>query len=132
MYNKAIAYSKNINMFQSQLQRRIKMCGWNKDAGDIILIKDNENDLRTLITEYGCLTTRTLKADADTWIDKETREAQNNHTMVECMMVSITEACFYTIFNEDAKYKQKGVKVASLLFKLLMAKAIVDTRATTY
>ena len=52
--------------------------------------------------------------------------------MVECMMTSITESCFYKISNEDGKYKQKGVKVASLLFKLLMAKAIVDTRATTY
>ena len=82
MYNKAIAYSKNINMFQSQLQRRIEMCGWNKDAEDIILIKDNENDLRNLITEYGCLITRTLEADADTWIEKETRKAQNNHMMV--------------------------------------------------
>ena len=108
------------------------MCGWNKDTGDIILIKDNEIDLRNIITEYGCLTTRTLEADTDTWIDKETRKAQNNHMMVECMMASITEACFYNISNEDAKYKQKGVKVASLLFKLLMAKAIADTRATTY
>ena len=74
MYNKAIqplkvpfdGDSKNINMFQSQLQRRIEMCGWDKDSGDIILIKDNKNDLRNLITEYGCLTARTLEADADT------------------------------------------------------------------
>ena len=39
---------------------------------------------------------------------------------------------FYKISNEDGKYKPKRVKVSSLLFKLLMAKAIVDTRATTY
>ena len=61
-----------------------------KNRGDIILIKDNENDPRNFITEYGCLTTRTLEADADTWVDKETRKAQNNHMMVECMMASIT------------------------------------------
>ena len=108
------------------------MCGWNKDTGDIILIKDNNNDPRNIITEYGCLKTRTLEADANNWVDQETRKAQNNHMMMECMMASITEACFYKISNEDSKYKQKGVKVASLLFKLLMAKAIVDTRATTY
>ena len=140
MYNKAIqplkvpfdGDSKNINIFQSQLQRRIEKCGWDINSGDIVLIKNNENDLRNLITEYGCLTTRTLEADADTWVDKETRKNQNDHMMVEYMMASITESCFYNISNEDAKYKQKGVKVASLLFKLLMAKAIVDTRATTY
>ena len=140
MYNKAIqplkvpfdGDSKNINMFQTQLQRRIEMCGWDKDSGDIILIKDNKNDLRNLITEYGCLTARTLEADADTWVEKETRKAQNHHMMVECMMASITESCFYKIPNKDGKYTQRGVKVAFLLFKLLMAKIIVDIRATTY
>ena len=97
-----------------------------------ILIKDNENDLRNFITEYGCLTTRMLEADADTWVDNETRKTKNNHMMVECMMASITESCVYNISNNEGKYTQKGVKVASLLFKLLMVNAIFDTRATTH
>ena len=108
------------------------MCGWDKDAGDIILVKNNEKDLRNLIIEYGCLTTKTLEADAETWVDKETRKAQNNHMMVECMLASITESCFYKISNEDRKYKVKYIKVASLLFKLLLVKVIVDIRTTTY
>ena len=108
------------------------MCGWNKDSGDIIRIKDNENDVRNLITEYRCLTTKTLQVDADTWVDNETRKTKNNHMMVECMMASITESCVYNISNNEGKYTQKGVKVAFLLFKLLMAKIIVDIRTTTY
>ena len=52
--------------------------------------------------------------------------------MIEYMLASITESWFYKIFNEDGKYKVKEVKVAFLLFKLLMVKAKVDTRATTY
>ena len=50
------------------------------------------------------------------------RKAQNNHMMVECMLASIDEAYFYKISNEHEKYTVQYVKVASLLYKLLMAK----------
>ena len=39
---------------------------------------------------------------------------------------------FLKISNEEAKYTEHTVKSAALLYKLLMKKAIVDTRATTY
>ena len=111
-------------MFQSRLQRRIETCGRDKYSGDIILIKDNEEDIRNLVTENGCLTAKTLETDADTWMKKQTRKAQNNHMMIECMLAFITETSFYKISNEDSKNKVKEVKVVSLLFKLLMTKAI--------
>ena len=60
------------------------------------------------------------------------RKAQNNHMMAECMLASIVESYFYVISNEHEKYTVQDVKVSSLLYKLLMTKAIVDTRATTY
>ena len=60
------------------------------------------------------------------------RKIQNNHTMVECMLVSIDEACFYKISNEHETYTVQDMKMVSLLYKLLMEKAIVGTRATTY
>ena len=52
--------------------------------------------------------------------------------MVECLLASLTEGCFLKISNEEAKYTEKTVKSAALLYKLLMKKVIVDTRATTY
>ena len=52
--------------------------------------------------------------------------------MVECLQASITEGCFYKIFNEDPKYTINGTKSAVLLFKFLMAKTIIGTKATTY
>ena len=33
-----------------------------------------------------------------------TRAAQNNQTMLECILSSLTEACFYKICNEDTSY----------------------------
>ena len=52
--------------------------------------------------------------------------------MVECLLASLTEACFYKISNEESKYMVKKVPSAALLYKLLMQKAIIDTRATRY
>ena len=53
--------------------------------------------------------------------------------MLECLLDSITESCFYKISNEDSAYTiTDGEKSALLLFKLLMSKAQVDTVATNY
>ena len=53
--------SKNINMFQSQLERRIVVCGWHSGRGDIINIPDANNITKNLVKEYGCLSTENLK-----------------------------------------------------------------------
>jgi len=52
--------------------------------------------------------------------------------MVEYLKASITEGCFYKISNENTTYTINGTKSTVLLFKLLMAKAIIDTKATIY
>ena len=116
IYNKAIqplnffnGVSKNISMFQSQLQRRIEMCRWDTKSGDIIVIKDNEEDTWNFATEYGCLTTKTLDTDADTWVGLQTKKYQNNHVIVECILASINKTCFYKISNEECKYTRTGV-----------------------
>ena len=124
--------SKNINMFQSQLLRKVEIYGWDASTGNILSIPDAKSNPKNFITEYGCLTKTDLVLNAADFVGITNRKAQNNHMMVECMLASIDEACFYKISNEQDKYTITGVKVASLLYKLLMAKAIVDTRATTY
>ena len=53
--------------------------------------------------------------------------------MLECLLNSITESCFYKISNEDSVYTiTDGEKSTILLFKLLMSKAQVDIVATNY
>ena len=52
--------------------------------------------------------------------------------MLECIQSSLTEACFNKISNEEAQCTEGEVQSAALLYKLLMVKAIIDTRATTY
>ena len=124
--------SKNINMFQSQLERRIVICGWHSGRGNIINIPDANNITKNLIKEYGCLSTRNLGIFSVAYVNMQTRAAQNNHMMVECLMASITDTCVYKISNEEDQYTSSGCKVASKLYKLILSNAVVDTTATTY
>ena len=53
--------------------------------------------------------------------------------MLECLLNSITESCFYKISNGDSAYTiPDGEQSAIMLFKLLMSKAQVDAIATNY
>ena len=126
-----IGNSKDISLFQSQLNRRPNTSGWNFKAGDILNIPDAKRVKRNLITHYGCLTVADIEASL-TYIGQENRKAQNNQMMVECLLSSLTEPCFYKISNEEKKYTHANEPSAALLHKLLMQKAIIDTRATTY
>ena len=116
--------SKKINMFQSQLLRKVETYGWDVSTGNILTIPDTENKPKNFITEYGYLTKTNLVLNAADFVGMKNRKAQNNHMMVECMLASIDEAYFYKISNEHEKYTVQYVKVASLLYKLLMAKTI--------
>ena len=140
LFNKATAplaipfdgSSKNIHLFQNQLLRRAENTGWNSGTGNILTIPDARGDNRNFITGYGCVTDTLITTAATAYINTQTRQAQNNAMMVECLQASITEGCFYKVSNEEDKYTINQTKSAALFFKLLMAKAIIDTRATTY
>ena len=140
LYNKATTAitipfdgsSKNINLLQSQLLRKAENAGWNSGTGDIPTIPDANGDYRNVITEYGCVTEAHIRTSAITDIGNQTRQAQNNAIIVECLQASITEGCFYKISNEEPKYTINNTKSVVLPYKLLMSKAIIDTRATIY
>ena len=51
---------------------------------------------------------------------------------VEYLLASLTKGYFLKISNEKEKCTENLVKSAALLYKLLMKRAIVDTRAMTY
>ena len=85
-----------------------------------------------MITEYVCVTEAHIRTSAITDIGNQTRQVQNNAMMVECLQASITEGFFYKISNEEPKYTINNTKSVVLIFKLLMSKAIIDTRATPY
>ena len=77
--------SKNINMFQSQLLRKLEIFGWDASTGNILTIPDTESNPKNFITEYGCLAKTDLVLNAADFVGMTNRKSQNNHMMVDIM-----------------------------------------------
>ena len=82
--------SKDISMLQSQINRRVTNSGWNYMTGDILTIENTKKKDKDLITEYGCLSEDEIKKSL-VYLNTESKQAQNNQMMVECLLVSLTE-----------------------------------------
>ena len=67
--------SKNINMFQSQPERRIVVCGWHSGERNIINIPDAKKINKNLIKQYGYLSTKNLDTFAVAYVNKQTKVA---------------------------------------------------------
>ena len=79
--------SKDINLLQSQLDRRATNAGWNAGTRNILMIADSSKENKNILTEYGCLTEKEIKASL-TFLGTPSRQTLNNQMMVECLLVS--------------------------------------------
>ena len=85
---------------------------------------------RNVLTQYGCVTEVQIRTSVTSYIGTQTCRTQNDAMMVEYFQASITEGCFYKISNKEKKCTVNETKSTVHLFKLLMAKTIIDTKAT--
>jgi hypothetical protein len=129
---------KNVNMFNELLLTRANMAGWDSGQGDILTIPDANGNDRNLITEYGRLTMEEITTHVRTYVlpaqgqqaPPANRRAQNDYQLFLCLSTSLTEAGHIKLLAERDRYTINGHRSGSLYFKLLMKKAIIDTRAT--
>jgi hypothetical protein len=127
---------KDVNTFCEALSERANKSGWNLAGADIIMTYDSSTPViqRNIITEYGRLTIAKIAAVVEGWITDESRHAQNNMQMFTCIMASLTkEGCIKILAKQDKYHVGEGAichACTALLFKLLMQKAIINTRVT--
>ena len=139
MYHKAIlpfsiifdGTIKQVRIFQDNLNQRAKEFGWDTGAGDIINMKDSKNETRNVFTQYGCLNTEDIKKHANTWTAIDGRKAQNNLLLYRAIIESISARLRQKLTSEDVAFTINGIVIATLFFKLIMNKTIIDTRATS-
>jgi hypothetical protein len=131
------AEGKEVNAFCEQLMKRAENQGWDLAGGNILNIPDSTNTNRNLIKKYGQLTTDNILTHAQGYIFAENRASQNNMQMYNCITNSLSKAGHLKILAEQDKYYVEDPNNANnkrpsgpLLFKLLMQKAVIDTRAT--
>ena len=71
-----------------------------------------------------------IRAHAATWVNVDGRESQNNQMLLKLTTESITSRVRQKIGNNESAYTVSGIRVGTMIFKLIMNKTIIDTRAT--
>ena len=129
--------AKEVNAFCESLMERVQKSGWKVTGANVIDVPETDDPgapTRNVITEYGQLSVERIRAYCTTYIHQNTRQAQNNIQMYHCISSSLTKEGRIKILAEQDKYHigegDNRKPCGPLLFKLLMQKAIIDTRAT--
>jgi hypothetical protein len=123
--------SQGANLFCYALLDRANKSGWYSGEGNILTIKDSAENNRDLIKEYGRLSMNEIKTQVLTYIDGSNRRVQNSTQMLLCIKESLSDAGKLKIPSEADQWKANGVENGLMLFKYIMQKAVVDTRATS-
>jgi hypothetical protein len=104
--------------------------GWNALGASIMMIPDVNGVLRHLVHNYGQLTAQYVSDFMQTSIGQSTLKAQNDMKLYYCIANTLDERGHLHIVSEADMYTVNGTHIGIMLFKLLMRKANMDTRAT--
>ena len=129
--------SRGAVKFCENMRVRAQKSGWDMPNANILTIPDSNGINRHLITNYGMLTVEDIHAQVMTYAHLPTRQAQNGVQMFHAIFNSLSEEGRDQIANEHRLYRitlasGEEYPAGPILFKVVMAKAIVDTRATVY
>lgn len=108
------------------------MVGWDYGGGDISTIADSMCGDQNIIKKYGFLSVQEMQTLIGTYLIQYTRQTRNNQMMIQCLFVSLADKRFNKISYAHRSYMENNVESATLLFKLLMQKSMINTRARTY
>jgi hypothetical protein len=122
--------SGNVNQANEALMQRASESAWHATGADILNIPDSNGARRNAILEYGLLSAQDIRDQASTYHTLQTCQAQNGVQMGQCLLKSMTEAGKLKIMKESDAYYVDGILSGPLLLKLILKKAIIDSRAT--
>jgi len=124
--------SSQINQFIEDLRDWAVASGWLAGQGNVIDIPDSSGNSRHLIKQYGQLSKQNVQEHVASYLGQNnSRRSQNAQQMYYCIMASLTESGKNKIISEAEQYTVNNEFSGPDLFKLLMNKAIIDTRATS-
>ena len=121
-----------IKIFMDEIIQRANDNEWNKDHGDIIHVPVDGKPMN-VITHYGCVSTKQIRAHAKSWINKECRKSRYNQMMVKLILDSISKTVRNKITNQKGAISVGTplVRSGNLILKLIMNKIIIAKRATS-
>jgi hypothetical protein len=121
---------ENLQLFLDQVRDRAIAHEWQH----ILLIPrdGNEAESRDLIDSYGELSYEDVKAHVLTYVDTESREAQDSFMMYLCIMSSLSKSAQRQVRLRGKQHPFQLAETGSgpLLLKVVIMVSHVDTRAT--
>ena len=120
----------NLQLFLDQLRDKVAIHDWN----DIINIPDigPGHETKSLIDFYGELSFEKVKEHAETYVNTNTRNAQDSFMLYNCIMNTLTNEAQKQVRNRGlvTSFYLQGRGSGALLLKVVIMVSHVDTRAT--
>ena len=113
--------------FLELLEERATNFGWDTS---IMMIPDVNGNPTNLLTEYGTLTVEQVRAHEESYLNTQTRNAQDSNLLYECIMNSISTECKAKLTIWKKEYKCDNLPSGNLLLKILIRECHLDTNAT--
>lgn len=120
---------ESIFTFNDVLRDRCASAAWSTPLADILTIRVEGQNFN-LIDSYGEITLAQVRNHCETYVMQQSRRSQHSYQMYECLVNSLTEAARVKIAPDSDQYTIEGVRCGPLLYRYMMGKASIDSRAT--
>ena len=124
----------NLRAFIKDLERRAEAFGWTAQNTGILNVPEDVDDLnspvKNLLKHYGEIDWDQIYEYDETYIQNNTRAAQDSRMLYECIMNSLTKEAknMITIWEDD--FFIGTLPSGNLLFKVVLRESHIDTNAT--
>jgi hypothetical protein len=117
----------HLRVFLSSIKEHVRTYDWN----GIVTVPDTAAENRNLITNYGQLTMANVRAHAITYIDAQTRNAQNSMMLYLYLLNSLTEDAKLVMITMADQYHAgaNNMPAGALFLKSIIGRASIDTKA---
>jgi len=117
-------------LFLSTLTERTMVYGWENIINIPVNVAVQGGPTHSLLTHYGQVTIQQVKDHTATYVNAQTRAAQNNILLYTCLaaLISPETKAKAMIFHQD--YYKGQTPIGAAYLKILIWEANVDTRST--
>ena len=123
--------AKSMHVFIGQIRDRSNLYGW-KDILTIPVTRAGITENFNLLDHYGEISVSDVRNHAlATWINANDRNSQNSFMLFTLLKESLAPEALAIIQNMQEQYYVAGKPDGPSLFKVIISKAHVDTRATS-
>jgi hypothetical protein len=122
--------------FVKAFEFRCTIMGWNQGAQNVTKFTNQNAVLIVVVKNYSQIDKATLKAGCEVFCrvggtNVQSRAAQNNHMMAQCLKKSLTVAALAHLEPYQSQYLFDGVEYGPLMYKIIMRLATIDSVVTT-